>query len=117
MEDNKVEINGQEFVITPLNAKKTAYIANLFGQLLLKGKLKAKEFKDIDGSALPFAILASVDEKMLITLAAAIIGCDEKFAEENFDLDWIMQALVVQTRVSKLDSVIRNFTALVTQIA
>lgn len=112
-----VKIGENEFEITPLNAKKTAYIANLFGKLLLAGKMKLKDFSGLRGNDLPFAILAAVDENMLVGLAAVLIGSDEEFARENFELEWVMEALVIQTRVSNLDTVIRNFTVLVSQIA
>lgn len=111
-----VKIGDEEFEITPLNAKKTTYIANMFGRLLLAGKMKLKDFSGLKGNDLPFAILAAVDEEMLVGLAATLIGSDVEFARENFELEWVMEALVVQTRVSNLDTVIRNFTLLVTQI-
>ena len=117
-DENKtfITIKGTKFEISPLDAKKTIFIANTFGKLLISGKVKLNEFKGLTGGDLPFAILATLDETTLVSLAATLIGSDEKFAEENFELGWVTEALLVQVQVSDLDAVIRNFTALFTQL-
>lgn len=110
-------IDGKEFLITPLNAKKTTFIMNLLGKLLISGKLKLKEFKGLEAKDLPVAILVAVDEPTLVALAAVLVGTDEDFAREHFNLAWVFEALAIQVQVGELDKVIRNFTLLVSQIA
>ena len=113
---NFVTIGDEEIIITPLTAKKTAFIMNVLGTLLMNGKMKLRELRNKDSSDLPFAILASVDEDTLIKLAATIVDRDVNFVKEHFELTWVFEALLVQTRVGELDKVIRNFTSLVSQI-
>ena len=114
---NTVFVNGEEFIITPLNATKTAFIANLFGRLLISGKLQLKQFKGLDPSDLPIAILSAVTSDMLIELAAVLINSDEEFARDNFDIVWVTDALRIQVENGGLDKVIRNFTSIVSQVA
>lgn len=112
-----VVINNKEYKITPLNAKKTAVIMNIFGKLLISGKLKLREFKGADAKDLPMAILAAVDEPTLIALTSIIVGEDEAFVREHFNLSWVVEALAIQIREAEFAKVVRNFTLLVSQIA
>jgi len=112
-----VVIGGKEFEITPLNAKKTTFVMNTLGRLLIGGRIKLKEFKGLEAKDLPIAILTAVDEQTLVALAAVVVGCDEDYARDNFNLSWVLEALAIQVQVGELDKVIRNFTLLVSQIA
>lgn len=111
-----VTIAGQEFKIRALSAAKTAGISNIVGKLLLMGKLKLKEFKTLDANDLPTAILFALDEDLLIRFAGLLIGADDEFVRENFDLAWVIEALAIQVRISDLESIARNFSSLVSQI-
>lgn len=112
-----VVIDNKEYKISSLTAKKTAFIMNLLGKLLISGKLKLKEFAGVEARDLPVAILMAVDEKSLISLAAILINESEKFVEENFSLTWVLEALAIQIEVGELDKIVRNFTLVVSQIA
>lgn len=114
---DSIAIGGEQITISPLNAKKTAFIMNLLGRLLITGKIRLKEIKGSSANDLPLAILAAVDEENLVQLASVVIDKDATFVTENFSLSWVLEALLIQVRVGELDKIIRNFTSLVTQIA
>lgn len=110
-----VQINGTEFEIKPMRAKEIATISNIVGKLSLDGR-KLLRAAGTDPSDVLWALLAAVNGDELVKLAAVVVGCDEKFAAENFDLVWVTDALVKQMSNINLGAILRNFSALSTQV-
>lgn len=113
---NYVTVNGADYEVKPLHAKKVARIANLFATSMIKGNKKLKEMKAPDTTNIALGVLASLDENDLVKLASVLIDVDEKFADDNFDLLWVTDALGKQIAISNLKGVVENFTALLSQI-
>jgi hypothetical protein len=117
LESDYVIIEDVQYPIKKLNAKKLVGISNMLGELVLGGRIKLNEFskklgKDPASNDIIFAILASLQEDMLIRFASILIDAETSFVQDNFDLGWVTDALIIQLRKSNLDKVIRNFTAL-----
>lgn len=110
---NTVEVNGTQFELKPMKAAQIAALSNIIGRLTLDGR---KLLKDIgpggDATDFIWGLLAAVTEKELVKLAALVIGSDETFAAENFDLVWVTEALATQIEISNIGKIITNFTRL-----
>lgn len=111
-----VIIEGVRHELSKLRARQVATISNIFGEMLIAGDKKLKDFKVSGDLNFIVGVLAALDERSLIKLAAALIGKDEKFAEDNFDLVWVTEALGKQLKLSNLRGVLINFTSISTQI-
>lgn len=111
MSDNIVVINEKEFEIGVLSPRQVAAIANLLGDVMLKGNSKLSSLQDsTDSNAIIWAVLSVLDEQSILKLAVAVTGCDEKFAKDNFSLTWVIKALQIQLKSEDLRAVIENFT-------
>lgn len=111
-----VSVADEHIEIKKLTASKVATISNIFGELLIKGNKKLKEFRATDNMAFIVGVLAALDEGSLVRLASCLIERDEDFARNNFDLSWVLSALAIQMQVSNLKAVIQNFTSLLSQL-
>lgn len=111
-----VNIGGIFYQVKPLHARKVSRIANLFAISLINGNKKLRDLKAPDTTNIVLGVLASLTESDLIKLAALLVDVEEKFAEDNFDLLWVTDALAKQIAVSNLKAVVENFTSLLSQI-
>lgn len=111
MED-KVVVGEREFVIGKPTPGQVAGVTRIFARLSIGAKSELKQVEKPSELDYVMAILANVDEDTLITLAALSVGCDKKYATENFDLVWVTQALGILIRKSNLATVITNFTSI-----
>lgn len=111
-----VNIAGTDYVVKPLHAKKVARIANLFAISMISGNKKLKELKAPDTTNIVLGVLAALTDTDLVKLAAILVDVEESFADENFDLLWVTDALAKQIAVSNLKAVVENFTSLLSQI-
>jgi hypothetical protein len=111
-----ITIEGTRYELTKMRARQVATISNIFGEMLIAGDKKLKDFKVSGDINFIVGVLAALDERSLIRLGAALIGKDEKFVEDNFDLVWVTEALGKQLKISNLRGVLINFTSISTQI-
>lgn len=104
-------IGGKTFEITAMRAAQITRFANILGRVTMGGR---KVLRDAAGDPGDFiwAVLAAIDEKSLVDLAALLIGSDTEFAKDNFSLNWVVEALMIQIRVSEIGATIRNFSKL-----
>lgn len=108
---------GEERVeLKKMNAAQVAKFANIIGESLISSNKKLKELKASDNTGLALGILASIDERALVRLGSCLTGKDEAFVAEQFDLAWVMEALMKQLMLSNIRGILRNFTLLSSQI-
>ena len=111
-----VQINGQDFEIKPMRANEIAAVAQIVGRLSLDGRKLLRQAGTDPGDVI-WALLAAVTGDELVKLAAVVVGCDAKFAADNFDLVWVTEALALQMNNINLGAILKNFTLLSTQLA
>lgn len=115
-----VMINGKRCELKKMNARQVAKLSNVFGRALMAGALEMKKLRDAGQSGgestVIMSILAGLDDKMLIKFASALVDLDEKVVEDNFDIAWVLEALMKQIQISDINGIIRNFTLLSSQI-
>lgn len=111
-----VMVGDERIEIKKLSASKVAVVSNIFAELLINGNKKLREYKAADNMAFIVGVLAALDEKNLVRLAACLIERDVEFARENFELGWVLEALGIQVQVSNLRAVITNFTSLLSRL-
>lgn len=106
-----ITINETEHNIKKLSAHQVATIANILGKLSVEGRKAVKSLGGGSNEQFIWGVLASVSGEDLIRFAAALIGSDTKFAEENFDIGWVVEAVMVQMELSNINSLLTNFTS------
>lgn len=113
-----VEVAGQTFEVDKAAPSQIAGIAKLIAGIYLRGKKEVSKLGlSSDASDLVWGVLSVLDEEDLIRLAALVIGSDEEFARENFDLVWVSDALASLIEETDLGAVIANFTRIVSRTA
>ena len=91
-----ITIEGTRYELTKMRARQVATISNIFGEMLIAGDKKLKDFK------------VSGDINFIVGVLAAL--------DDNFDLVWVTEALGKQLKISNLRGVLINFTSISTQI-
>lgn len=114
MED-KVMVGEQEIVIGKPTPAQVAGIVKIVAELNIGARQTLAAIEKPSEMDYVMALLANLDEKSLINLAALSIGSDKKFATENFDIGWVIPALTILIRKSNIVSVITNFTSMLSQ--
>jgi hypothetical protein len=113
----EIVVGEKTFVIGKPSAAQVAGVARNFAKMNLASRGTLSKIENPTDMDYIMSFLANIDEATLIELAALSIGSDRKFAEENFDLDWVVRALVALVRNSNLASVIANFTSILVPTA
>lgn len=105
-----IKLNNTDFEIKKMNPHQIATIANILGKLSVDGKKTLKNL-NVPNEQFFWGILAVVTGDDLINFSAAIWGCDKKFAEDNFDVSALLEAVSIQMQLSNINGLISNFTS------
>lgn len=108
---NTVVINEKDYTVGKMTPKNIATIANILGRLSVDGRkyLVASNQKNQD--SVIWGILAVVTGDDLVNFAAALIGSPKEFAEDNFDIGWLIEAIKIQMELSNINTLLTNFTS------
>jgi hypothetical protein len=116
-EKNYVVVGGQEFDLSRPSPKAITGIARMLAKMQLRTKNDLANIKSATNLDLVMAFIANLSDDDLVNVGALCIGADKKFVEQNFDLDWLSEALAITVRNSNIVKVIRNFTSMFSQAA
>lgn len=111
-----VVVGGQEFVIDRVSAAQVAGVLRIVSRLSLGARKDLAALEEPGDNDFLWAVLGNVTESDLINLAALSIGCDKKFAEENFDLNWVILAIGALLRNANIGAAVANFTSALAQV-
>lgn len=114
---DKVTINGVDYPIVDPRASQVTAVINAIGRMFMASRKELKGIKDARDLDYIGAVLATIDEDTLVTLAAASIGSDKKFAADNFSLSWAMPALITMIQKSEVASAVANFITILSPAA
>jgi len=106
---NVVNVNGTEFTVGHANAAQISGIAKILSRIGAAAGSGAKDLEDGDYLSVIAAVIGAIEEDQLVNLAALCIGSDREFAEENFDLVWVSEALAILVEETDLSAVVKNF--------
>lgn len=111
----QVVVNGTSFEVGRATPAQVAGIAKLISSVSMDARKNIVK-SGLEGSndAVIWAVLGELDEDRLVGLAALVLGSDEEFARENFDLVWVTEALALVVEETNLSKVIGNFTRIFT---
>jgi hypothetical protein len=109
---NTVEVGGQTFDLSHPSAKQITGIARMLAKMQLRTRNDLSNIKSPSNLDLVMAFIANLTDDDLVTVGATCLGTDKKFVEENFDLDWLSEAIAITVRNSNIVKVIRNFTSM-----
>lgn len=112
-----VNVGGQEFVLDRVSAAQVAGFLRIASRLSMEARKSISNVEDATDTDFLWAILGSITEDDLLSLAALSIGVDKKFAEDNFDLAWVVTAVIALIQRANIGSVIANFTSALSQVA
>jgi hypothetical protein len=107
----QVEVGGQTFVVDRVTPAQVSAILRIVSRANLKARKTLASLEEVSDSDYIWAFLGSLSEEDLIDLAAASIGCDKKFAEEHFDLRWVVTAVGGLLKHVDIAGVVTNFTS------
>lgn len=105
----EIKINDLSYELKKMNPHQIATVANILGKLNVDGKKMLKTLGSPNEQFF-WGIMAAVTGNDLIKFTAAIWGCDEKFAETNFDIAALIESIKIQMEMSKINGLITNFT-------
>jgi hypothetical protein len=111
----KVVVGGQEFVIDRVSAAQVSGVLRIVSRLSLGARKNLTGIENVGDTDFLWGVLGSITEEDLISLAALSIGCDKKFAEEHFDLNWVIVAVGALLRNANIGSAVANFTSALAQ--
>lgn len=108
--EKTITVNDSQLALKKMSANNVATIANILGRLSVEGR---KAVKSMGGGTDQFiwGVLATVSGEDLVKFAAALIGSDLKFAEDNFDIGWVVEAVMAQMELSNINALLTNFTS------
>ncbi|NJK77893.1 MAG: hypothetical protein HC944_02830 [Nanoarchaeota archaeon] len=107
--NDSVFVDGKEYVIGKPTPRHIAAITQFIGDVQLRAKKKIKKEDLNPGDFFP-ALLSVLSADDLIALAALVIGCDKKFAEDNFDFEWVAPAIAITIEKANIGAIFENFT-------
>lgn len=110
-----VVVGDTEFVIDKVKAKQIAGILRIVSRVSLDARRELAKIENPGDTDFLWAVLGNLSEEDLVSLAALSIGCDRQFAEENFDLSWVVTALAAIVKQSNIGASIANFTSTLSQ--
>lgn len=105
-----VVVGGKEYFIGSASASQIAGIAKILSKIGIEAKRSLTGIEDSDYLTIVASLIGAITEEQLVSLAALCIGCDRKFAEDNFNLVWVTESLAVLMEETDLSAVIKNFT-------
>ena len=111
-----IKVNETEFEVKKLDANGMAKFANIIGKTTLEGR-KVLRAANTDANDMLWAILSGISGDSLAELGSLLLGCDKKFASENFDLNWVLEALEEQMKLIDLQAILKRFLSIATQVA
>jgi len=110
-----VVVGGQDFVIDRVSAAQVAGVLRIVSRLSLGARKELAALDEPGDGDFLWAVLGNVTENDLISLASLSIGCDRQFAEENFDLNWVIVAVGALLRNANIGAAVANFTSALAQ--
>lgn len=107
-----IDVNGMKIELKKMTPNAIAVVANILGRLSVDGrKYVTQNAGSKNQDAFLWGVLAVVSGDDLVKFASAITGQTIEFVNENFDIGWVIEATMAQMELSKIRSVLTNFTS------
>lgn len=104
-----IQVGDREVVIERVTPAQVAGVLRILSRLSFDARTKMSKLDAATDNDLLWAFLGAITEEDLIELAALSIGSDKQFAEENFDLEWVLIALGALIKKANIGTAITNF--------